>query len=63
MKKLLVISILIGNFAVAADEAKPAATQAQESKVTTRDAKKSCKDAGKTGADLIKCIKEKKDEK
>ncbi len=32
-------------------------------KITTKDAKKSCKDEGKTGADLIQCMKDKKETK
>ena len=40
----------------------PGTMQTDESKkMTTKDAKKTCKELGKTGADLIQCMKEKKD--
>lgn len=63
MKKILVLSIFIGNFALAADEAKPVAQPSEGTKITTKDAKKACKDEGKSGTDLLKCIKEKQGEK
>lgn len=64
MKKLLMIFLLIGNFAVA-EESKPETNdqKPQSTKMTTKDAKKTCKEQGKTGADLIECMKEKKNEK
>lgn len=64
MKKLIVVSLFLTSFAFAQENQtgeKP--TPESSKKMTTKDAKKSCKDEGKTGADLIKCMKEKKEEK
>lgn len=68
MKNLLMASILMISMSAAAQEKKdPAAaataTPAVQPRMTTKDAKKSCKDEGKTGADLIQCMKDKKEEK
>lgn len=67
MKIVFVFSLLVGGLAFAQDaqEAKPESQAVTETstKMTTKDAKKLCKSEGKTGAELIKCLKEKKGEK
>lgn len=43
-------------------KAQPATAQSDDSKkMTTKDAKKTCKEMGKTGEELIQCMKEKKE--
>lgn len=62
MRRVLLAILLFSNFAFAQDA--PAQKPEDNSKkMTTKDAKKACKDEGKTGPDLIKCMKEKKGEK
>jgi len=68
MKKILMAALLMTSlFAIAAEEKKdqpvPTTPPATQPKMTTRDAKKNCKEEGKTGADLIQCMKDKKEEK
>ena len=63
MKKIFLMTLLISNFSFAAEEAKSPDKPADASKLTTKDAKKACKDDGKTGAELIQCMKDKKGEK
>ena len=62
---MLLASILMISFQAFAEESKQPQTPAPapQPKMTTRDAKKSCKDEGKTGADLVQCMKDKKEEK
>ena len=43
-------------------KAQPSAMQTDETKrMTTKEAKKTCKEQGKTGDELIQCMKEKKE--
>ncbi len=66
MKKILMCGLLVlsASANVMAEETKPAAPAAPATpKMTTKDAKKTCKEEGKTGTDLIQCMKDKKEEK
>lgn len=68
MRKWMIVSILMASALATAQDQKDPSTQptvvpAVQPKMTTRDAKKACKDEGKTGADLIQCMKDKKQEK
>lgn len=59
--KMMILAVTFASSMVFANEPPPTTTPpAQPVKVTVKDAKKACKDEGKQGADLLKCIKEKK---
>jgi hypothetical protein len=64
MKATLLFSAILLSVLVQAEEPKAAAPAAPTTpKMTTKDAKKTCKEEGKTGAELIQCMKDKKEEK
>jgi hypothetical protein len=66
MKFVMAVAFLFAGLSLRAEDLKtnPSASPlTQESKkMTTKDAKKTCKEMGKTGPELIKCMKEKKEE-
>ncbi len=69
MKKFLILGVLLASFGSGAQTPKtppvplPTTPPVVQPKMTTKDAKKTCKEEGKTGADLIQCMKDKKEEK
>ena len=70
MKKALLASILMISIPSFAEDTKQsgsaqpvAPAPVPTPKMTTRDAKKTCKEEGKAGADLVQCMKDKKEEK
>jgi len=67
MKKIPMTLVLMTSLFALAQEKKdqpvPTTPPATQPKMTTRDAKKTCKEEGKTGVDLIQCMKDKKEEK
>jgi hypothetical protein len=69
MKIFFIASVLTAAFNAQAQAPKtppvplPTTPPVVQPKMTNKDAKKTCKEEGKTGADLIQCMKEKKEEK
>ena len=67
MKKVLMASLLMVSLCATAQDKKdqtPSPTlPVAQPKMTTKDAKKTCKEEGKTGPELIQCMKDKKEEK
>jgi hypothetical protein len=63
MKTTILISAVLFSILVKAEEPKVSAPAPAAPKMTTKDAKKTCKEEGKTGAELIQCMKDKKEEK
>lgn len=66
MKKIILAALLVfsaSGFAQDKKDQAPVPPAPTLPKMTTKDAKKSCKEEGKTGAELIQCMKDKKEEK
>jgi hypothetical protein len=64
-KTMLMIGLLLSvvSFAQEKKAAPQAPPPVQNPKMTNKDAKKACKEQNKTGADLIQCMKDAKEEK
>ncbi len=67
MKWMMTLSILFSTLGLQAeDNTKSVSVKvapSPEPKMTTKDAKMTCKDLGKTGPELIQCMKDKKENK
>ena len=65
MKNLILVTTLLLSIGSFAEEKKdqPSSPTTSLPKMTTKDAKKICKEKGVTGADLIQCLKDQKEEK
>lgn len=62
MKIILITAVLFG-WQAYAQNPKPEQKSAIKPAMTNAEAKKACQGEGKTGTELIKCMKEKKEEK